>query len=374
MDGVVLPSYIRLGNRQVHDLTVADARDTVLYYLSDPTRGGAPGLLPESTMGQDLEKLLCMLLGVRSLQGMDGRITGQDFMEAVFRTKSQLDQYPFVVMTRRWISQQRSAPMIRVSGNCKEKYAAKKGNIGTRLKAWGSNSGTAAVTFNPQPLWCISTDRANKKNLQETSSPQLMVQDVPFINLVSSGDLFSPGNVPMLPEVSTSEVQLESEMQINDSSGKSELWKDSTAENSPTSPVDLTTTDLKVDNHVTDLLMRTIELAVKNEQLDKCKTAISELVDFCHTLSQLPTVIPKDIVQGFVQQILGHRVTWDDGSEPQVWSEPGLTYPNTNYTMMLSTPGPIRRTSRSATPHCASRCHIPAVFTYGGQRVLGHGE
>lgn len=54
---VVLPSYIQLGNRQVHDLTVADARDTVLYYLSDPTRGGSSGFTARASYGAGLEKI-----------------------------------------------------------------------------------------------------------------------------------------------------------------------------------------------------------------------------------------------------------------------------------------------------------------------------
>lgn len=303
-----------------------------------------------------------MLLGIRSLQDIDGKIVGQDFMEVVCRTRSQLDQHPFVVMTRRWISQQRSAPIKRVPDIRKESYATTQGNFKIRLKPWVDRSWCeTAVEFNPQPVWCTPTDHTGE-NIRGTSSSQPMPQDFSPISFVPLEGVFSSGSVPILPEVNISEVQLKLKMQV-----------DNIGENSST-PRITTTRDLKVDPHITDLLMRTIELAVTNEQLDKCKIAITELVGFCHTLSQLPTVIPRDIVQGFVQQILGHEglkgVTWGNDFEAQAESVQGLAYPEP----MLSTPGPIRRTPRSTTPHFAGRHHIPTVVTCDEKRILSCGK
>lgn len=91
-----------------------------------------------------------MLLGIRSLQDINERIVGHNFMEAVFRTRSQLDQCPFAIRTRRWISQSRS---VRVSDIRKENYAEGQGNIEARLKTWVdrlSNSETAEYLTHDQ--------------------------------------------------------------------------------------------------------------------------------------------------------------------------------------------------------------------------------
>ena len=93
MNGEVLPSYLSLGNKQVHELTLQNAKDTVLYYLDDPNRGGRGHIKSEPTLGQDLEALLCTLTGVSSLADIHRDGNGKvDLSDWVFRHRAWLNE------------------------------------------------------------------------------------------------------------------------------------------------------------------------------------------------------------------------------------------------------------------------------------------
>ncbi|KAI5807881.1 hypothetical protein DFH27DRAFT_607569 [Peziza echinospora] len=93
VNGEVLPSYLCLGNKQVHELTLQNAKDTVLYYLDAPNRGDRGNIRAEATLGQDLEALLCTLTGVSSLADIHRDGNGRmEFTEWVSRYRAWLHE------------------------------------------------------------------------------------------------------------------------------------------------------------------------------------------------------------------------------------------------------------------------------------------
>lgn len=358
LGGVVLPSYIQLGNEAVHQLTVGNARDTVLYYLADSSRGGGQDIAPEPTMGRDLEALLCLLLDLKSLDQITFALERMNFIDEVSKTMNHNPCSPWGTVTR--LRSKRQRPMSPIP----EKKTARCEGINTsmgvapKVQAWADKLKNGATVEHSQtpaiPLFSVHGDTIkwtsiNKPIPSESGfgyrtgkeaqapppgqcpSPPAFFQPLPNPPAESMFQSRHPlASVPELhPQDSSQHTGHTLPHQPLLASRKSHGLKYTTAMGTPR-------IEPEPEPHVTDLLLHTLEISMKQKQLDECKSVLIQLMQLCEELSKNPMVIPRDVIQHFLQDIASGLIR--AGVFPEKVSDKGSKKP-----AAPSIPGPIRR-------------------------------
>jgi len=386
LGGVVLPSYIRLGNEAIHELTVGNARDTVLYYLADPSRGGGKdgqGVVPEPTMGRDLEALLCLLLGLKSLDQINFMLERVNFIDEVSRT---INDKPCSLWNASSRSRsKRKKPISPPPGGSKTSHEDTDMGVDMALKvqAWlGSgatieHSQTSGIPFFSPPRAAIKWGSSSKlipsssgscagERPQASSPPRqnpgppASSQPLPDAPTRPMFQFYCPlAPVPELRQWGSS--QLTGHVSLNQphlaSSNSHGLKYTPEMAPCPGQP--------EPRSHVTDLLLHTLELPAKQskidaqkKQLDECKNVLMQLMHLCEELSNDPLVLPRDVVQDFLRDIFcglvrdgvfSEEVCSEDSKDLQRPAAPRI-------------PGPIRRKpmtgSQAATARRATRIKV----------------
>lgn len=387
LGGVVLPSYIQLGNETVHELTVGNARDTVLYYLADTNRGGGQGMAPEPTMGRDLEALLCLLLDLKALDQINLTLEAMNFIDTVSRTMNENPSYPWGASSR--LSSKRKRPVSPLpEKNIGYEDIATMMEVTPNVQAWidrlekgttAEHSQTSAAPFFSVPGTAIQWASSNKpipSGSGQCTGKQ--AQAPPPGQHPSLPALFQPLAKSMFesyrPQAPVPELRLQDSSQCpaHTSLNQPPL---ASRKNRGLRYIREMAPSPRPEPHVTDLLLHTVELSIKQskidtqkKQLDECKNVLAQLIHLCEELSNNPLVIPRDVVQDFLRDIVSGLVR--DG----VFSEKVGDQDSKNLQKPAapSIPGPIRRgpmtrsqavtTSRATT---ASAMNIPSE---GGSR------
>ncbi|RPB20967.1 hypothetical protein L211DRAFT_851853 [Terfezia boudieri ATCC MYA-4762] len=361
LGGVVLPSYIQLGNETVHELTVGNARDTVLYYLADPSRGGGQGMAPEQTMGRDLEALLCLLLDLKSLDEVNLTLEGTDFINAVSRTMNNKPCSPWSASSSYCPRRKRpkSSLLDRNKIGCEDIDTIME--MAPNVQAWVDklekgttveHSQTSAIPFFSVPGVAINLASSNEPipsgSGQYTGKAPLTGQypgpsafSQPLQNPATKSMFQSYRPLAPVPELRpkdspqypghTSDLNPQPLL----SSKNHGLRYTREMAPPPSQP--------RPEPHVTDLLLYTVELSIKQskidaqkKQLDECKNVLTQLIHLCEELSNNPLAITRDVVQDFLQDIVSGLVQGGVFSEKvgDKVSKDAAT---------PSIPGPIRR-------------------------------
>ncbi|KAF8429796.1 hypothetical protein EV426DRAFT_570835 [Tirmania nivea] len=362
LGGIVLPSYIQLGNEAIHQLTVGNARDTVSYYLADPSRGGGQGMAPEPTMGRDLEALLCLLLDLKSLDQIEFTLERMDFIDIVSRTMNHNSCSPWNPSNRLSSKRKRKGPISPTPERKNSSYEEINTIIPKVVDALNNgttveHSQTSAIQFLSLPRAAIKWDSSNKPIC--ASSGQCMERQAqapppgqhpgpptfsqPLPNLPTKSIFQSYCPLEPVPEL---RLQDSSQHTGHTSLGQQLLASCKNHELEDTRQMAPSLCKPRPEPHVTDLLLHTFELSIKQskidaqkKQLDECKNVLTQLIYLSEELSNNPLTIPKDVVQDFLQDIVSglvrdgvflEKVSDKDSKDLQKPPAPSI-------------PGPIRR-------------------------------
>ncbi|KAF8434480.1 hypothetical protein BGX38DRAFT_1145902 [Terfezia claveryi] len=333
LGGVVLPSYIQLGNETVHELKVGNARDTVLYYLADPSRGGGQGMAPEQTMGRDLEALLCLLLDLKSLDEVNLTLEGMNFIDAVSTTMKNKPCSPWDSSSSYSSKRKRprSSRQDRNKIGCEDIDTVME--VAPKVQVWVDklekgttveHSQTSAIPFfsvpgveinltsSNEPISSGSGQRTGKAPLTgQYPGPSVFSQPLrnpPTKSMFRSYRPLAP--VPELrPKDSPQHPGHTSDLNQQPLLSHKNHGLRYTREMAPPP------SQPRPEPHVTDLLLYTVELSIKQskidsqkKQLDECKNALSQLIHICEELSNNPLAITRDVVQDFLQDIVSGLV------------------------------------------------------------------
>ncbi|KAF8444160.1 hypothetical protein BDZ91DRAFT_166803 [Kalaharituber pfeilii] len=310
ISGDILPSYIKLGNYAVHELTLGDAKDTILYYSTYRDVDMKSSYVPERTLGRDLESLVCLLLGIKSLDEIRRCNERENFGDAARRNMAKVMRLPHYVSARKWVSGQRAAytaakvsqtsPTVRAHGPISIDPPPRRISVEECSKSEGHpNACARSPSPPPQVRW-------NPINRAPWISPQgTPVQPVPHaLFTTQSGALSDVQAVspsvqstrPSSPSIPLPSSSLPSPPQPQHTSkskphttANPELETDRAPEPEHVQESEL---EQKPQRHLSDLLLRTMEVSELREkvaclqgQFDVFENTLKELTNLRNSLA-----------------------------------------------------------------------------------------